>query len=58
MIKMNLRGLAHGVVVKVGTLHFSGPGSWVRIPGVDLHHLSAMLRQQPTYKVEEDWHRC
>ena len=28
-------------------------------PCRDLHHLlAAMLWWQPTYKIEEDWHRC
>ena len=34
-------------------LCFSSPGSWVRIPGMDLHHSQAMLWQQPTYKIEK-----
>ena len=34
-------------------------GSWVWIPGVDLHTFhQAVLWWHPTYKVEEDWHRC
>ena len=36
----------------------SRSGSWVRIPGMDLHHWSAMLWRHPIYKTEEDWHRC
>ena len=48
----------HGVVVKFSTFQFGGPGSWVRIPGTDIHHLSVTLWWWPTYKVEEDWHRC
>lgn len=47
-----------GAVVKFGALGFGGLGSQVRIPGADLYHSSAMLRQQLTYKVKEDWHRC
>ena len=45
-------------VVKSSALHFSGPGLPVQFPGVDLYHLSAMLRWRPTYKIGEDWHRC
>ena len=45
------------VVVKCGRLRFGaevfGFGSWHR-PTL----LSAMLWQQPLYKIEEDWHRC
>ena len=47
-----------GVVVKLGLLHFGSLGLQVWIPGVDLYRLSAMLWWQPTYKIEEDWHRC
>ena len=53
-----MRGQPYGIVVNFGTLCFGGLGSWLWILGVDLQHLSAMLRQQPMYKVEEDWHRC
>ena len=45
------------IVVKFGALCFDHPGQQIQIPGGDLHHLSAMLWRQPTYKVEEDWHR-
>ena len=50
-----VRGWPRGIVVKFGMLCFGDPGSWVQILDTDLHHLSAMLRWQPTYKVEEDW---
>ena len=50
-------GWPRGIVVKFGTLRFSGLGWWVGIPGTDLCHSSAMLWQQPTYNVGEDWHR-
>ena len=37
----------------------SASAVWVWFPGMDLRHLSsAMLWQHPTYKLEEDWHRC
>ena len=39
-------------------LHFSGSGLQVWIPGMDLLQSSAMLWSHPTFKVEEDWHRC
>ena len=43
--------------LKSHALHFSGPGSRVRILGMDLLHSAAMLWRCPTYKIEEDWHR-
>ena len=43
--RMEYGGQPRGTAVKFGGLHFSGPGSWVQISGVDLHHLSAMLWQ-------------
>ena len=34
-------------------------GSLVQILGADLHTAhQAMLWWHPTYKIEEDWHRC
>ena len=47
-----------GVVVKFSDLHFGGPGSWVWIPGRDLHHSSAMLWWQPTKKCRKIGNRC
>ena len=36
----------------------SALAAWVQFPGSDLHDTPvAMLWQQPTYKVEKDWHR-
>ena len=52
------RGWPGGVMGKFCVLHFSGLGLWVQILGMDLHHSSAMLWWLPTYKIEEDWHRC
>ena len=51
-------GLPCDIVVKFGTLWFGGPASRVWILRADLHCLSAILWQWPTYEVEEDWHRC
>lgn len=53
-----VRGQPHGLVVRFGVLCFSCLGLQVRIPGVDLHHSSAMLWWWPTYNVEEDWQKC
>ena len=39
-------------------LCFGSLDSRVWIPGVDLLHSSAMLWRHPTYKIEENWHRC
>ena len=44
-----------GIAVKFSALSFGSPGLQIRIPGTDLRHLSAMLWQLLTYKVEEDW---
>ena len=56
--KQNQGGQPYSIVVEFSTLCFHAPDSQVWFPGTDLHHLSAMPRQQPTYKIEEDWHRC
>ena len=49
-------GQPRGLVVKFGSLHRSGPGL---VPGCRVTPLiSTMLWQAPTYKIEEDWHRC
>lgn len=42
-------------VVQFSALCFGSPGLRVRILSTDLYHSSAMLWQQPTCKVEEDW---
>ena len=48
-----------GIVVKLVCSTLVAWGSWVQIPGVDLHAAhQAMLWWRPTYKIEEDWHRC
>ena len=36
-------GRPRGIVAKFSVLHFGGPGLWVGILGMDLHHSSAML---------------
>ena len=42
--------------LKFRVLGFGGPGSLVRISGMDS---SAMLWKHPIYdRIEEDWHRC
>ena len=50
-----MRGWPRGAAIKFGVLLFCGLGSQVQILGVDLHHSSAVLWQQPTHKTEEDW---
>ena len=48
-----------GVVVKFKHSTSAAQGSQVRIPGVELHTAhQAILWRGPTYKTEEDWHRC
>ena len=52
-------GQPGGIVFKF--LHFAldAQGLRAQMPGVDLHTThQAMLCQCPTYKLEEDWHRC
>ena len=50
---------ACGIVVKFPCSTLVAQGLRVQIPGKDLHIAhQAMLWQHPTYKVEEDWHRC
>ena len=59
VIKMGNWGWPSGVVVKF--MHFASvaQGSQVQILGTDLHTThQAMMRWHPTYKTEEDWHRC
>ena len=49
----NISKCLGGPVVKFGALSFRSPGL---VRSTDLHHLSvAMLWQQPTCKIEEDW---
>ena len=48
-----------GVMVKFVPSASSASGLRVWIPGTDLHTThQAMLWWRPTYKIEEDWHRC
>ena len=53
------RGWPGGVVVGFVYSTSAGWSSWLWIPGVDPHTThQAMLWQCPTYKIEEDWHKC
>ena len=48
-----------GIVVKFVCSTLGAWGSWVQIMDTGLHTAhQAMLWQWPTYKIEEDWHRC
>ena len=48
-----------GIVVKFSSSTLAAWGSQFPIPGTDLHNAhQAVLWQCPTYKLEEDWHRC
>ena len=52
-------GQPGGVVVKFVHSALAAQGSQAQTPGMDLHSAQeAMLWQHPTYKIEEDWHRC
>ena len=58
-LKTNIEGASPVAKwLKFCMFNFGDPGSWVWILRVDLLHSSAMLWRHPTYKVEEDWHRC
>ena len=60
LIKINfLKGQPGGVVVKFARSALVAWRSQVWTPGMDLYTArQAMLYQHPTYKAEEDWHRC
>ena len=54
-----IKGQAGGIVVKFVHSALVAKSSWVLIPGSDLYTThQAMLWRCPTYKMEEDWHRC
>ena len=58
-LKKKMRGRPGGVVVKFTHSALAAQGSRVQILGMNLHAAhQAMLCRHPTYKVEEDWHRC
>ena len=58
-MKSKKRGQPGGIVVAFAHSASAAQGSYVRIPGADLHTVhQAMLWWGPTYKVEEGWHRC
>ena len=55
----NFGGQPGGVGVKSTSSTLVAQGSRVWILGVDLHTThQAMVWWHPTYKTEEDWHRC
>ena len=59
--KNPIKGQSSGIVVKFtcSTSAAVNHGSRFQIPGIDLHTThQAMLWWCPTYKIEEDWHRC
>ena len=52
-------GWPGGVVVEFTCATWVAWGSQVQIPDMDLYTSSqAMLWWRPTYKIEEDWHKC
>ena len=58
-IKKSIVGLARDVVVGFMSSALVAQASQVQILGTDLHIAhQAMLWQHPTYKIEEDGHRC
>ena len=57
--RYQFRGRPTGVVVKFTSSASVARGLQVQIQGTDLHTtIQAMLLWHPTYKVEEDWHKC
>ena len=52
------RGQPRGIVVKFGVLHFGCLGSWVWIPGMDIHCSSSHAVSVTHIHIEEDRHRC
>ena len=57
--KVICKGQPGGIVVRFVCSAPGTQGSQVQILDTDLHvALGAMLWQCPTYRVEEDWHRC
>ena len=59
ILKRRNQGRPGGVVVAFTHSALVAQSSRVQILGVDLHtgHW-AMMGRHPTYKMEEDWHRC
>ena len=58
-VKKKLTGRPRGVVIKFTCSTSVARSLQIQILGVDLHTAhKAMLWQRPTYKIEEDWHRC
>ena len=54
-----LWGQPSGIVVQFTCSTVAAQGSWVQIPSVNLHTAhQAMWWWHPTYKIEEDRHRC
>ena len=61
IIKAGERGSCPGgIVVKFACSASAAWGLQVRVLGTNLHTSThqATLWQHPTYKIEEDWHRC
>ena len=57
--KRESRRRPSGIVGKFTCSTSAAQGSWVQTPGMDLYTAhQAMLWWHPTYKMEEDWHRC
>ena len=52
-------GRPSGAAVKCACSASVARGSWVQIPGADMAQLGKLCcGRRPTYKVEEDGHRC
>ena len=57
-LKVQERDRPSGIVVGFGTLHFGGSGLQVRSQAWTYTTRQDMLWWHPTYKMEEDGHRC
>lgn len=58
-LKKHKSGWPSGVVVKFACSTLVAQGLQIWIPSMDLHTAhQAMLWRHPTYKIEEDCHKC
>ena len=56
---MGFRSWPRDIVAKLARSTLVAQGSWVLILGMDLRTAhQAVLWWSPTYRMEEDWHRC
>ena len=56
--KSPVKGQPGGMVAKFLRSALGAQGLWVQTLGADLHTALQAMLWHPTYKIEEDWHRC